>query len=141
MSASPAPTAAGNPIDVTSGNKYQFEKDLGYPGQLAAGFSRHYSSAAAGGATLGPGWTHDFETMLSREQRGKSATIRIQQSDGRVLEFRAQVSTDGKNAVFRAGLATVGLVEESATSLAQLPRINSRKSTALDGADASAARP
>jgi RHS repeat-associated protein len=134
-------TGAGNPIDVTTGNKYQYETDLEYPGGLAIGFSRHYNSVATGGAALGPGWTHDFETSLSREQRGDVAIVRVYQSDGRVLEFHPAPRVGGGPVSYRGAAPTFGLVEEDAASLERLRRIVGKRATARDGTDASAERP
>jgi RHS repeat-associated protein len=139
-STSATSTAAGNPIDVTTGNKYQAETDLAYPGDLPIGFSRHYNSAAKGGAALGPGWTHEFETVLSREQRGKAALIRIQQADGRVLEFREQGPSDGTPTIYRSSVG-FGVIEEDAAVLERLRRIVGKRATAHDGADPAVVRP
>ncbi len=133
-------TAVGNPIDVTTGNKYQSETDLAYPGDLAIGFSRHYNSAAKGGAALGPGWTHEFETVLSREQRGKAALIRIQQADGRVLEFREHARV-GTVTSYRTNSTSLGIIEEDVAALERLRRIVGKRATARDGSDPAAAQP
>lgn len=80
---------ANNPIDVITGNKYQAEIDFRLPGELAVSFTRHYNSISVQGGAFGGGWSHTYETALTRMERAGKATITIVQGDGRRIEFRA----------------------------------------------------
>ncbi|MDY0071190.1 MAG: RHS repeat-associated core domain-containing protein [Thauera sp.] len=80
--------AAGNPIDVLTGNKYQRDTDLpALPGVLGIEIVRHYNSTQAGrDAPLGPfgrGWRLSYDTELHLSAQ----TAIITQADGRQLHF------------------------------------------------------
>ncbi len=82
--------AAGNPIDVITGNKYQNETDLpALPGPLGLEIVRHYNSAQAGTDSqlglLGRGWRLSYETDL----HANGDQLLIIQADGKHLSFAA----------------------------------------------------
>lgn len=101
--------SVGNPINVTTGNKYQREVDLpALPGTLGLQFTRHYNSLASKNGVLGYGWTHSYDVTLS----DKSAQfVTVRQSDGRIVSFDR---VDGKNLVAR--MASDGWLEQSANN-------------------------
>jgi RHS repeat-associated protein len=97
--------AVGNPIDVVTGNKYQAETDLSpLPGPLGLRFVRHYNSRLEQDGALGYGWRHSYMAALERID-GES--IRLRQSDGRLLVFRREPG----ERVYRATAATDGAIE------------------------------
>jgi RHS repeat-associated protein len=126
--ASPNPsTGVGNPIDVTTGNKYQREDDIDIQGDLSIGFTRHYNSLPGQTGVLGTGWSHTYETRLSRkearpapgEQHAAAPHITIIESDGRVLEFQ-QFETTATLRRYRSMPAGYGLVEEDLGAVERL---------------------
>lgn len=83
-----AKAAAGNPVNLINGNKYQREEDLpALPGVLGLEIIRHYNSVQAKenapNGLLGRGWRLSYETEL--HVIGK--TVQILQADGRLLIF------------------------------------------------------
>jgi RHS repeat-associated protein len=132
---SPNPaTGVGNPIDLTSGNKYQQEIDIEAPGELAIGFRRHYNSMQAGAGVLGKGWSHTYETRLSRTETrsgpgGKAASppqITLIQGDGRQITFESYDATTTVRH-YRSVPAGYGLIEEDVGAITRL-----RESKALN---------
>ncbi len=116
-------TGAGNPIDVTSGNKYQVAVDVPGEGDLSLSFRRHYNSANNAKHSLGPGWTHSFDTRLQRaEKRGDatSTTIQITQADGRILHFVPDVASHDGARRYLSRPAGYGVIEESVADIASL---------------------
>lgn len=80
---------AGNPINVTNGNKYQLEVDLRpLPGVLGIEIVRHYNSALSGirgrNGLVGRGWRLSYETTLHLVRDA----IHVVQADGSRLVFR-----------------------------------------------------
>jgi RHS repeat-associated protein len=109
--------AAGNPVDLVSGNKYAVAVDLlladvesglsealrqslGGDAEQAMGdawqpfaplrllFSRHYNSRFEHAGPLGPGWRHGFETALARLKDARGISIQVVQADARRIHFR-----------------------------------------------------
>lgn len=83
----PSP-AAGNPINVITGNKYQREADMAaLPGVLGLELVRHYNSALSGPhempGPVGRGWRLSYETELAVHRND----ILITQADGSQLIF------------------------------------------------------
>lgn len=81
-------TGAGNPINIITGNKYQYEVDMpALPGVLGLELVRHYNSAISkptdANGMIGRGWRLSYETDLF--VRGDS--IHIMQADGSRLIF------------------------------------------------------
>ena len=116
--------AAGNPFDVVTGAKHERVVDLEWPAvdtltavgaQAQAGvaltgllqgparvnllFSRFYHSSSEYALSLGPGWTHSFETRLARLRLDAAPPapglpamqLQVLQADGRRMVFRPQV--------------------------------------------------
>ena len=83
-------SGAGNPINLTNGNKYLVEVDLpALPGELGLEIVRHYNSAhrhVVG--QLGMGWRLSYETDLYVVGQ----TVQILQADGTRLIFDADPS-------------------------------------------------
>ncbi|MBX3613591.1 MAG: DUF2235 domain-containing protein [Burkholderiaceae bacterium] len=100
--------AAGNPVDVATGNKYHRQADVVLPhpessalspdGPAAAfglawhdslllQFARHYNSRSDFALSLGRGWSHSFDTRLARIVRNGRVELQIVQADGRRLVF------------------------------------------------------
>ncbi|ASJ71506.1 hypothetical protein IMCC3135_07000 [Granulosicoccus antarcticus IMCC3135] len=74
----------GNPINVVSGNKYQF--DLDYK-SFTSGLTlaRHYNSTLnSHDVGFGPGWRHTYQVLLTRSGEDH---LSIVQSDGRLIHF------------------------------------------------------
>jgi RHS repeat-associated protein len=125
---SPNPsTGVGNPIDLTSGNKYQQEADIEMPGDLSIGFTRHYNSLLGQPGVLGRGWSHTYETRLSRtETPGAAGTrgaatpqITLIQSDGRVISFQQFEATPTVRR-YRSKPSGYGLIEEDLGAIERL---------------------
>ncbi|TAH48607.1 MAG: hypothetical protein EYC67_04910, partial [Betaproteobacteria bacterium] len=79
---------AGNPINLTNGNKHQTEIDLAaLPGVLGLEIVRHYDSASSKvrgrNGLFGRGWRSSYETTL----HPAADAIRIVQADGARLRF------------------------------------------------------
>ncbi|MCM5571394.1 DUF2235 domain-containing protein [Burkholderiaceae bacterium FT117] len=116
----PAPSpgrAAGNPVDLVSGNKYALAVDALLPdpesglgaalrealgddaahalgeawtpfAPLRFAFTRHYNSRFEASGPMGPGWRHGFETALARLRGRHGIELQVVQADGRRLVFR-----------------------------------------------------
>lgn len=85
---------AGNPINITNGNKYQREVDLApLPGVLGLEIVRHYNSASSTmrsrAGLLGRGWRLSYETTL----RAEPDAVSIFQADGSRLSFACKGGT------------------------------------------------
>jgi YD repeat-containing protein len=101
--------AAGNPINIITGNKYQREADMpALPGVLGLELVRHYNSRlAAPGMPLqgvGRGWQFSYDTRL----HAAGNTLRIIQADGAGIVFtpsawrrRALITSDPAQGVVR----------------------------------------
>jgi RHS repeat-associated protein len=76
--------AAGNPLNVMSGNKFQLEKDMpALPGVLGLELVRYYNSEASLSGhrgILGRGWRLSYEAELIVQPGGNSITVH--QGDG-----------------------------------------------------------
>ena len=115
-------TGVHNPIDVVSGNKYQAEIDFQLPGELALSFTRHYNSASVQGGAFGGGWSHTYETALTRVERSGTATITIAQGDGRRITFEATGGlTDGVQRYVSSPYG-YGVIDEDVSQLEMLRR-------------------
>jgi RHS repeat-associated protein len=109
-------TGAGNPIDLTSGNKYQRESDIELPGVLALAFVRHYNSLSTRVGVLGRGWSHDYDTRLARHEqiseKAQTPYIEVTQGDGRIIQF-APYGADAEGVRrFASQPAGYGIIEE-----------------------------
>lgn len=100
--------AAGNPVDVVTGNKYERQVDvaLAHPQSSSLSsdgiadafglpqddtlnllFARHYNSRSDFALSLGRGWSHSYETRLARIVRDGRVELQIVQADGRRIVF------------------------------------------------------
>ncbi|MBX9607943.1 MAG: hypothetical protein K2Y51_17080 [Gammaproteobacteria bacterium] len=112
----PALANGSNPVNTTTGNKYQRELDYGgtVHGDLA--FSRHYNSQQRRGQDLGPGWSHDYSAELHLvTHRTGAQTARLYRPDGRVLRFNRAA---GSAAFVPISPLTVGILRAPAGSAA-----------------------
>lgn len=121
--------AAGNPVDVVTGNKYHRQVDVELPhpesstlspdGPAAAfglaqhdslllRFARHYNSRSDFALSLGRGWSHGFDTRLARVLRGTRVELQLIQADGRRLVFVR--AADG---AWGTGRIADGLIDEN----------------------------
>ncbi len=126
--------AAGNPVDVASGNKYhrQIDVELPHPESsalspdgLAAAFglaqhdslvlrlARHYNSRSDFALSLGRGWSHSFDTRLARVVRNGRPELQLIQADGRRLIF-----TRAAEGAWATGRIADGLVDDNPTDAA-----------------------
>jgi RHS repeat-associated protein len=111
-------TGAGNPIDLISGNKYLEVADFALPGELSVGFTRHYNSISSDAPGFGGGWSHGFESRLTRTESAAandqkpSATIRLTQGDGRELVFRPLGAPRDGIQRYVASRRSAGILEE-----------------------------
>lgn len=82
-------TLAGNPINFSTGNKYQPEKDLDLQGPgMPFGFLRHYNSRSTAAGTKGYGWTSTFSEWVRLEYTNQDGLRAIlQQADGAEVHF------------------------------------------------------
>jgi RHS repeat-associated protein len=105
--------AAGNPINIITGNKYQREVDLiALPGELGIEVIRHYNSLATHETGhVGKGWRLSYETEL----RPSENSIELIQADGAKLLFRCadQVCKTGN---YAQGIISVNRKRDSAPS-------------------------
>jgi len=121
--------AAGNPVDVVTGNKYHRQVDVELPhpessalssdGPAAAfglaqhdslllRFARHYNSRSDFALSLGRGWSHSFDTRLARVLRDGRVELQLIQADGRRLVFAR--AADGS---WGTGRIADGLIDEN----------------------------
>jgi RHS repeat-associated protein len=78
-------TMLGNPINISTGNKFEDEVDYGVPGTFALSFHRYYNSASFGGdTTVGLKWTHTFSRSLTFVS---SVEVKLFRDDGEVRFF------------------------------------------------------
>lgn len=90
LGSSDAPdAAAGNPINVITGNKYQREEDLpALPGVLGLEIVRHYNSAYSKpglpNGPMGRAWNLSYETELF----DRFGSIQVLQADGSRITFQ-----------------------------------------------------
>lgn len=78
----------GNPVNVTTGNKYEEVLDLSIstPG-IPFEFTRSYNSQMSEDGPLGYGWTHSYDVSLEVVETSPTTRLRIWDSDGRALYF------------------------------------------------------
>lgn len=124
-------TGAGNPVEVLTGNKYVRETDLHTPGELSLSFTRHYNSTGPTGGAFGGGWSHSFETVLTRTERAGTASIQIAQADGRRIDFLPTEKTELAATRYVSAPLGYGVIVENADDIAAL-----RASTAVSRVEA-----
>ncbi len=75
----------GNPVNISTGNKYQREIDYQSAGPFALQFQRHFNIATAQTNWLGNRWTGTFSRNLVLQS---TTTVKIFRDDGEVLYFQ-----------------------------------------------------
>ena len=76
---------SGNPIDNTTGNKYQVEQDYSGAGPFPLKLIRHYNSLAGGSASaFGSNWSHEFGGHI---QQVSATLVNVVKGDNKVLSF------------------------------------------------------
>ena len=88
--------AAGNPINVLNGNKFEYATDIQAVGDYGLSFNRYYNSRSAQRGMLGIGWRHDYEMQL----QDLDDQIDIIQADGRQLHFQKTAAAMGSSTLF-----------------------------------------
>lgn len=81
------PCAAGycNPVNVSTGNKYQREVDYAGAGSFPLRFERHYNSAPVVTSTrIGTRWRHTYDRSVVEVD---ASTVDVYRADGKVLTF------------------------------------------------------
>ena len=85
------PAALSNPINITTGDKYQEETDFVMPQPALLKFVRHYNSLEGKLDALGWNWRHDYEQSIEVVTTGKGGsatqTAYVTRSDGRVYTY------------------------------------------------------
>ncbi|MGZ8916140.1 MAG: DUF6531 domain-containing protein, partial [Methylobacter sp.] len=77
---------AGNPISISTGNKWQHETDLA-DGAFGLTFDRYYNASTTdNSSTLGAGWTHAYTRSSTVQSTGTWVTIR--RNDGKAYNFQ-----------------------------------------------------
>lgn len=135
--------SAGNPFDVVTGGKHEHRIDLALPAvdtitaidaggratgaleQVSVGeslllqFSRFYSSANAFSLSLGPGWSHSFDTRLARRGLGRApasglpaAELQLLQADGRRITMQPVTRLSGGRVRYQGVDLSDGVIEE-----------------------------
>ncbi len=87
----------GHPVDVVSGCVVDEQTDFALPGLIPLAFRRLYNSKRRNdlGATLGPGWAHNFEQRVYREQE----LLHLRDEEGRRVTF--EYVRDGQSTFHR----------------------------------------
>ena len=98
---------AGNPISVTTGNKYQLESDYQSPSSRLQ-FNRHYNSHLSDhNVGLGYGWRSSYHTRIVKLTTGGYT---VTQSNGAELQFTEKSIDTNNNVVFRAVNPAYGFI-------------------------------
>ncbi len=86
----------GNPISVISGNNKEVEIDLEFDTPHGKGFRfyRTYKSRSEVNATLGYGWTHNYNVVLEIYDSSLESTYRITDESGR-YHYYEDLDSDG----------------------------------------------
>jgi len=75
----------GNPVNISTGNKFEDEADYGGAGTFALMFHRYYNSASFGGdTTIGVKWTHTFSRSLTLQS---DTEVKLFRDDGEIRFF------------------------------------------------------
>jgi RHS repeat-associated protein len=96
-------TIVGNPVNISTGNKYEDESDYDGPGAFPLTFHRYYNSASFGGdGTIGVQWTHTFSRSLTLQSLTE---VKLFRDDGEIRYFN------------QCGSLWCAIVDESGTLL------------------------
>jgi hypothetical protein len=102
----------GNPIRVLSGNNEEVEIDLEFSSSNDKGFKiyRTYKSRSNISTTMGYGWTHNYNVILSLSDPSRTDHFRIIDESGRYHLYRDTSS----NGIYTGYMSTTGtLVREA----------------------------
>jgi hypothetical protein len=81
-------TSVGNPVNITTGNKYEEILDLSISTSgIPFEFTRSYNSQMSEDGPLGYGWTHNYDVSLEIVETVPTTRLRIWDEDGRALYF------------------------------------------------------
>ena len=82
-------SAAGNPVSIPSGNKFEQVVDFATPGANSLRFVRYYNSQTKYRGPFGRGWRHNFIRFLTFEGNvhGAPGWIDVHRPEGQVLRF------------------------------------------------------
>jgi RHS repeat-associated protein len=82
-------TVISNPVNASSGNKYQQETDYQPSDAFPLNFRRYYNSGGFGSGTVGTRWMHSFERNIAQQD---PATAIMTRDDGEMI-YLAQCAT------------------------------------------------
>jgi YD repeat-containing protein len=77
----------GNPINVGTGNKYQYEHDYSSADSFPLIFDRHYNSDAPATSSLGGYWRGTYDRSIVISSSGKTQLAKAYRADGKVYIF------------------------------------------------------
>ncbi|MBM3408244.1 MAG: hypothetical protein FJY25_13100 [Betaproteobacteria bacterium] len=135
--------SAGNPFDVVTGGKHEQRIDVALPGvdsataidhrgqstgalerlafdsALTFQFSRFYSSGNTFSLSLGPGWSHSFDTRMARRRLSAppaaglpAAELQLLQADGRRIAMQPVAQITPSRVRYQGSDLTDGVIEE-----------------------------
>ncbi len=85
------PPLEGNPINIGTGNKYQYEPDYASVDSFPLIFDRHYNSDSPSNSSLGRYWRGTYDRSISVYEvgkgRGKTQAADVYRHDGKVYTF------------------------------------------------------
>lgn len=79
--------AIGNPIDSSTGNKFQIEMDV----TSAIQFNRFYSSNVMRSGSIGSYWNGEFDTSITIQFGSVDSFAQVTKNDGKLLQFKLNV--------------------------------------------------
>ncbi|UUZ53336.1 DUF6531 domain-containing protein [Massilia sp. H-1] len=81
------PANVGNPIDASTGNKHQAERDYAGTGLFPLHLTRYYNSngSHASGDSFGPQWTTNFDRRIVKSD---SSMLYVARADGKLFYFK-----------------------------------------------------
>ncbi len=85
----------GNPINIFNGNNIESKTDISFntPFEGGLSFKHFYNSQSTDSKTIGYGWTHNYNIVLSPSFNDDPDYLKIQDNTGRGYYF--QINTDG----------------------------------------------
>jgi RHS repeat-associated protein len=117
--------AAGNPINVTNGNKYQREVDMpALPGVLGLELVRHYNSAASrlsdAPSMFGRGWRISYDWAIRFDHANRNEAMILVRGDGTQIglyKIRPHKNSSPPHASWRSVGVEQGILTEHRRSL------------------------
>jgi RHS repeat-associated protein len=116
--------AAGNPIHLATGNKFQREIDMpALPGVLGLELVRTYNSAAASAsdphASFPGGWRLSYDWSLTYDVTKGRHIVVLTQADGRKLRFVRRASNTTRMVTYVSATASGGTIVETLTRVGE----------------------